>query len=97
MVFEKNGQIVDGYEFKVIRGAVETLKLYKPPIVMELGVYTLEEVGNNIMDLVSLLLDLGYKFYSTETMKMFPSINIMINSIPNEATINVILSIDDLT
>lgn len=43
---------------------IETLKLHKPVIVLELAVYTLVEVGDKIEDLVSLLTDLGYEFYS---------------------------------
>jgi FkbM family methyltransferase len=87
---------VDGYEFKVIRGALETLKLYNPIIIMELAVYTLKEMGDKVTDLVSLLSDLGYKFYSEKDMKRFPSTDIMINSIPKEASINVVLRMDAL-
>jgi len=87
---------VDGYEFKVIRGALETLKLYNPIIIMELAVYTLKEMGDKVTDLVSLLSDLGYKFYSEKDMKRFPSTDTMINSIPKEASINVVLRMDAL-
>lgn len=38
-----------GHEFKVIQGAVETLKLHKPIIIMGLGVYTLQEIGDSIV------------------------------------------------
>lgn len=87
---------VDGYEFKVIRGALETLKLHNPIIIMELCVYTLKEMGDKVTDLVSLLSDLGYKFYSENDMKRFPSTDTMINSIPKEASINVVLRMDAL-
>lgn len=87
---------VDGYELKVIRGALETLKSHNPIIIMELCVYTLKDIGDKIRDLVSLLSDLGYKFYSEKDMKRFTSTNTMINSIPKEASINVILHMDDL-
>jgi len=87
---------VDGYEFKVIQGAIETLKLHKPLIIMELNAYTLEEVGDNIVDLVSLLSSLGYKFYSEKDLNMFPSVDILIDSIPKGGGINVILSANNL-
>ena len=88
---------VDGHELKVIQGAVETLRLHKPIIIMELGVFTLEEAGDHVTELVSLLLDLGYRFYSERTMTTFPSTDAMINSIPNKGVINVILSAGDLS
>ncbi len=87
---------VDGYEFKVIKGALETLKSYNPIIIMELCVYTLKDVGDKVSDLVSLLLGLGYNFYSEKDMKRFPSTDIMIKSIPKEASINVVLRMDAL-
>ncbi len=87
---------VDGYEFKVIQGALKTLEFYKPVIIVELGVYTLEEKGDNITELVSLVSGLGYKFYSDRSMKVFPSADIMIDSIPSDGVLNVILSMSDL-
>lgn len=87
---------VDGHEFKVIQGAVKTLRSFKPLIVMELSSYTLEEVGDNIADLVSLLSGLGFSFYSERGLSMFPSVDDMINSIPEKGGLNVVLSVDAL-
>ena len=87
---------VDGYEFKIIQGAIETLKLYKPVLIIELGIYSLNEAGDKIEDLVSLLSRLEYKFYSEGYFKLYPSTEMMINSIPDRATINVIVSTCDL-
>jgi FkbM family methyltransferase len=87
---------VDGYEYKIIQGALEMLKQHKPIIIMELCDYTLKEIGDNVTDLVSQLSSLGYKFYSEEDMKLFYSTDELLNSIPNSSTINVILSINEL-
>jgi FkbM family methyltransferase len=87
---------VDGYELKVIQGMIETLRLYKPLIIMELSTYTLGEVGDDIKDLISLLKDIGYKFYSGKKMKVFPDTGSLLNSIPSTGLINVILSTTDL-
>ena len=83
---------VDGYELRVLRGAVETLKVHTPIILMELAVYTIEEVGDSVTDLISLLQSRGYKFYSIKDMKEYPRINSMINSIPDREAIDVIVS-----
>ena len=87
---------VDGYEFKVIEGAIETLKLHKPIIIMELGPFNLEKVSDNITDLVSLLQNIGYKFYSEKDMKMYSNTDEMLKTIPKGSTINVILSTNNL-
>lgn len=60
---------VDGYEYKVIQGAIETLKLHKPTMIIELVEYTHKEVGDNIFEMVSLLSDLGYNFYFERDMQ----------------------------
>ena len=81
---------VDGYEYKIIQGARDTLKRDKPLIIIELGIYTLQVVGDNIYDLVNALSDIGYKLYSEKDLAEFPDNDTMIESIPKDGTINVL-------
>ncbi len=87
---------VDGYELRVIQGGANTLRACKPIILMELQPWGLAEIGDNAEDLVSLLLELGYKFYSEKTMKPFPSTDTMIQSALRGGVDNVVLSTTEL-
>jgi FkbM family methyltransferase len=82
---------IDGYEFKVLQGALKSLKLMKPIIIIELGVYTLKNVGDNIDDLVQFVSSLGYGFYNEKTMQKYLNVDLLIKSIPKNKTINVLL------
>jgi FkbM family methyltransferase len=87
---------VDGYELRAIQGGVKTLKACTPVILMELQPWGLAEVGDNADDLVSLLLELGYKFYSEKTMKPFQSTDTLPQAALRGTIANVILSTTDL-
>ena len=87
---------VDGYEHKIIRSALEVIRKFKPLILLELGVENLESVGDNIVDMVNTLSNLGYKFYSEKGLTEFSSTDAMIKSIPKFSTVNVLLSVSDL-
>jgi FkbM family methyltransferase len=81
---------VDGYEYKVLQGARETLRRFGPALVLEIGGYTMNAVGDSVADLVGLLEGLGYRFYSERTLRRFWSTTQLIASIPSDATINVV-------
>jgi FkbM family methyltransferase len=51
---------VDGQEAKVLRGALETLRRFRPPVLFELTPSVVEAGGDSIEELFGLLLDLGY-------------------------------------
>jgi FkbM family methyltransferase len=53
---------VDGYEYRVLRGAQNILRERTPAIVMELSEYSLKRVGDSAQGLLSLLESLGYGF-----------------------------------
>lgn len=83
---------VDGFEYKVVSGARDTLARHKPTIIMELGVYSVAEVGDDVRDLVAALEDVGYRFYRERDFQPFQDVESMLASIPERATINVIVS-----
>jgi FkbM family methyltransferase len=62
---------VDGYEYKVIRGAREVIGRDKPAMIVELSDYTLREHGDRLDDLIDLFNSLGYSFYSEKTLAMY--------------------------
>ncbi len=93
---------VDGYELKVIQGAIETLKLHKPFLLLEIGPKSMETVEDKATDLVSQLSDLGYEFYwyspSKRKIKKYPSLDYFIESILYEGeSTNYVLSVKDLS
>lgn len=59
---------VDGYEYKVICGARESLGRFKPTIVIEFGYKLLKRYGDNLEDLYEMLTSLGYIFYSLDNL-----------------------------
>lgn len=79
---------VDGYEFKIISGAVETLKKFKPILCLELGTYTLERFGDHLESLLKFLESLGYWVYRENDMTRFESQSQIMKSIPRGQTIN---------
>jgi len=87
---------VDGYELRVIQGAVKTLRACNPIILMELQPWGLAEVGDSAEELVCLISELGYKFYSEKTMKPFLDTDAMIQAALRGRIANVILSTTDL-
>ena len=54
---------VDGYECQVLGGMLETLKAFRPPILMEFSPYGLEEKGGSLACLVSQMSSVGYRFF----------------------------------
>lgn len=55
---------VEGAELPVLRGAVTSLKRYRPTILMELNKLTFEAAGYAVSDVVGFLADLNYEFYT---------------------------------
>jgi len=54
---------VEGYEYKVLRGAKETLKKYKPLMFLEIHQHLLKLYDADIMDVYASLKDCKYKIY----------------------------------
>jgi len=85
---------VDGFEYKVLKGAENMLRKSHPVINMELGTYTLARAGDDINRTISYLINLGYGFFNEETMEKYESTDLLISSIPENATINVVLKLN---
>jgi len=54
---------VEGYEYKVLMGAKETLKKYKPLMFLEIHQHLLKLYNADIMDVYAILKDCKYKIY----------------------------------
>jgi FkbM family methyltransferase len=73
---------VDGFELRVLRGAVETLRRFRPPVLVEIGKETEAEVGDDPLELVRLLDQLGYVFYDEEWKTRLGSPEAVVDAIP---------------
>ena len=51
----------DGYELEILKGAINSLKRFKPVIVFELATYLLKENNQSYSDFEKILIPLGYK------------------------------------
>lgn len=54
---------VDGYECQVLGGMLDTLRRFRPPILMEFSPYGLAEKGGSLERMVSLMDSAGYRFF----------------------------------
>ncbi len=70
----------DGYELKVIEGGLKTLTDFSPMIIIELG-RTLNRIGDNVEDLINILIGLEYKFFSIPNKREFLSKNEIIKEL----------------
>lgn len=73
---------VDGFELRVVRGAVETLRKFRPPVLIEIGKATEAEIGDDPVELVRLLERLGYDFYDEQGETRYASPREVLEAIP---------------
>lgn len=81
---------VDGYELRVIRGAKAVIEQFKPSLLIEIGKYTMRDIGDDPEHLTSLLWDLGYMFKSDDGRRVFRSPGALIDAIPYDEPTMVI-------
>lgn len=58
---------VEGYEFKVLKGGMETIMKYMPALFIELDDNNLREQGSNAKELIQSLIQLRYKIVNAAT------------------------------
>jgi FkbM family methyltransferase len=82
---------VDGFEIDVLEGARQTLKRFRPPIMMEFAPYVFRERGRTFNELVTLLRQEGYQAREVHgrVLELSPSLE---QAIPHGGSINVILN-----
>ena len=80
----------DGFELKILKGGLFSIRKYHPIIITEIGKYTLEEQGDHPEKMIDLLLNEKYRLCSESNLKPFSDKTSLLNSIPNKKTINII-------
>jgi len=86
---------VDGYEYRVIKGARETIQTFRPILFLEIGRWTMEEVGDRPEELVDLLADLGYCFLNPDGSKRYSSPRHLLDAIPFHQAKNILCIPDE--
>jgi FkbM family methyltransferase len=81
---------VDGFEIDVLEGAKQTLKRFRPRIMMEFAPYVFEDRGRSFAELIAFLQMSGYlaRQVHGKILNLSPSLE---QSIPHGGSINVIL------
>jgi FkbM family methyltransferase len=87
---------VDGFEGKVIRGALATLRRFQPILIMEIAPAWTEMRGDNMMDILFNLEQIGYKFYAEKDFSLISNISQLIESLPPDGGVNVVASVHNL-
>jgi FkbM family methyltransferase len=79
----------DGYEFEILKGAEKTITKHSPVIILEIGLYLLEEHNVKTEQFFDFLNSKGYKIISSKKGKIISKDNYM-SHIPMNSTIDVI-------
>jgi len=83
----------EGYEYKIIKGAKTSIVKFKPIMVIEFSRTNLEGWGDRIEDLIKILKDLGYSFFSERNLREYSSDEELLKDCLPETTINVLCKI----
>lgn len=81
---------VDGYEYKIFKGAHHLLKTHKPIICTEIG-HTTQRVGDSVEEMIKFLSSLGYNFYSIKDLKQIHDPMDVIRTLPDNGAMNMML------
>ena len=82
---------VDGFERHVLGGSIETLKKYRPVMLMELSPYVLSEGGRSLEELLEILGTAGYQWYRLKSRMLLSSDATQLRMIvPDGASLNAI-------
>jgi FkbM family methyltransferase len=84
---------VDGNEYPVIMGGAETIRRFRPRIIMELSPYTSREAGYDFAKLIEFFVELGYSFRNLENGHSLPAqARALEQAVPDGGGINMLLS-----
>ena len=83
---------VDGSELEVLKGGVNFLKKYKPPIFMELAPYLYKEFGYEVDDLLTYLSYFNYKFYDLKNIRPIKNIKKYSKNIRDGSSKNILIN-----
>lgn len=81
---------VDGYEYRVLKGAREMILKSRPPILCELGQY-LEKIGDDPRDFIQYIFDLGYAIMPMDGSSIFRHWHEVEPQYPHNTTFDVML------
>ena len=82
---------VDGFELDVIKGGSKYLKMFKPPIFMELAPYLYNEYGYSIDELINNLRSLNYEFYDMKKLTKIKDIYSYSKNVNDGSSTNILL------
>lgn len=97
---KKNGLIrldlikldVDGYEGKVMRGAIKTLDHFRPIILMEIAPSWAKARGESLSEIVNNLSNIGYRFFNEKDFSEIEDMQSLIERIPVGSSVNVVVA-----
>lgn len=78
----------DGCEYKIIKGGLNTLKKYKPIMVVEFNRKSLKEGSSEPM--IDLLYSLGYSFFQDRNLKAYSGKKSIINEVSLRGNVNIL-------
>lgn len=84
---------VDGFEGKVIRGALETLSRFQPIIIMEIAPAWTRMRGDDITGILHEIERLGYNFYAEVGFEQIHNLRGLIEQLPPEGGFNVVAAV----
>lgn len=74
--------VVSGYEYKVIRGGINTIKKFQPVMIIEVSKHTLKKCGDTLESLIDLLHSLEYTWYAEKDFKPYNDRESILNAVP---------------
>ena len=79
----------DGHEYAVLSGAIDILRRFRPAVILEIGLYIMEERGLNFGDYDRFFTGLGYELYDAANLKPVTTGN-HLRRIPRWGTIDLL-------
>lgn len=83
---------VDGYDFKVLQGALQAILKFKPLIYIELGEVALNKQGDSVKDIYNFLIDLGYEGRLASNSNQIIDLDMTLNQLKISTHVNAIFT-----